>query len=123
MNKLTKINLTQKDLPIMMMFRFVEMLLISINEILQKKRRYTKKWRPFQDLLKALIDNAYNLSIYLDKCFTESMTLRENEVNDTKIQILQLVLVMENLEDPEVVQDLKIMTDKIGVKLDARSEK
>ncbi len=104
--KFSKVNLTQKDLPIMSMLLFCELILISVDTILIKKHRYTKKWRQVQNFLFPLVDKFRSIGSFLSYCFLSSGSLRENEMNETINQVNQVVLVLENMEDPRVAKCL-----------------
>ena len=104
--KFNKINLTQKDLPIMTMILFCELVGISVDEMLKKKRRYTTKWRQFQDFLIPITDKLHTLGSFLDYCFQNSGSLRENDMNHAKYQIAQVIMILENLDNPKVADKL-----------------
>lgn len=123
MKKMAKINITNKDLPIVSMTSLVELLLISIQKILEKKEKYTTKWREIGKAFDFIIDHHKPIYDHLNNCFLKSVSLRENELNETKYQIAQIIIILENLDDVEVADKLTEISDLIEEKINVRVAK
>ena len=106
------INFTQKDIPILIQVLFSELLLISSFGLIEKKHRYTTKFRELQEKLEPIADDIHSVGKHLDYCFDKSSSIKPNETAEIKDIIVKLLLILENLEEKSVKDGIdKIVAD------------
>ena len=103
---MTKINFTQREISPFLLLNLGVLAFMSAHGDLSKRSKFTSKFNDILPQIEKLADSSDRLLAFLENCMDESNLIPEQELLTSKIHLMMILEIIENISNKDVRRKL-----------------